>query len=980
MGVSFVFSMHLETQASRQFSASTQARYAAEAGVSHAWALLDEDRLGSRVDDLIESWVTQMAGSETDVDDSGAANARWWLLMNNASQRVGRYAVLIKDETSKVNLNTALADPQAAGVDAVNLTTLLTQLGVPQAANAAQAIERYRYGPNERPGVALVDDDRDGVVDEPDEYQPLALRGDDRRFESLEELLSLGVLEGDWLKRLAAVATVYSWDPNLTLAGQPRVNLNTATAEELLNVLLETGVENPWQLAANMADYADSDLAFSKLSKVAASYDITSHGDLGDWHWQDAPQGHYETTVASGQSLSWQVAVPTGTFRVLVHGITGLKVGDVDIEGQSRHSMNAGESFGVLALGGTVTVRVTHREAAGTTCAFRGLELVPTETGSGLPAVVVRGIEAVRFNEVMVNPVITLPVTEAVFDPQTSGWACPVNASSCSNSGTGQARWSWTSPFVQPGHYYVRVFGAQAGQTVGEVHVDGQSALLVQGQRHPSTMTVGSDRKISLTIGKTPADGTYYFQEVELSVKPDAEYVELINLSGQDIDVSGWTIEGEATRGRQARMPAGSVIKAHGLLVAAVDADDRQAGLSNNDIDVRTAWEVPADIEVVQLEFPGGELNPDADWLSVTLPANTNAQLMLRASDDAVVDEVEYRLPLVTTAPFQSLEKGDPSVVVDADKDGLDDGWYPALELYTPGTPNDNEGLRELQGLQQIVHDPSKELTVLNRPLRSIGELAGLPSGQAWHVVSTDDLAKVVDQLTVEGLRLETEGRLIDGQTEWHETAEGYETSREGAIGTWQWRDVPDGQYRLSLYGWSGEQLSVRWQAADGTYNEWIPTRSTDEQGRILVGQITVGLGASESNTCTLQVRCDSPGGVCHVNHIWLDPQLTRVGPININTAPREVLLTLPGMTDLLAQRLIAGRPYGDQEHKTRGIGDLLLGSVLGEAESDRLERFRQLGHLITVRSEVFQIMSVGEALEREKPVASKRVQTILQR
>jgi hypothetical protein len=344
------------------------------------------------------------------------------------------------------------------------------------------------------------------------------------------------------------------------------------------------------------------------------------------------------------------------------------------------------------------------------------------------------------------------------------------------------------------------------------------------------------------------------------------------------------------------------------------------------------------------------------------------------------VDEVEYPLPLPVVAAFQSLEKGDPSVASDADTDGLDDGWYPSLQLYTPGLANDNDGVRTFQGLQQLVHDPATEITVLNRALGSVGELAGMPSGIAWRVVASEDLARFVDRLTVEGIRLETEGHAPQVQGAWHETVEGYEASGQGAQGTWQWSDVPDGPYRLSLYGWSGEQLSVRWQLADGSFSAWIPTRSTDAQGRIVVGQVTVGIGQSPPNTLILEARCDSPSGVCHLNHVWLDPRLTLVGMINVNTASSDVLLSLPGMTDQVAQQLIANRSYGDQEQKARGIGDLLIGSVLGVTEEDRLQRFGQLAHLITVRSQVFRMMSLGEALERGNPAASQRIQTVVQR
>lgn len=977
MGVSFVFSMHLETQAARHFSDVTTARYVAEGGIAVARALLDEDQMGSRLDDLSEPWASHFSGDDVTVEPD-AASSRWWTLEDPAQDILGRYAVFVRDEAGKANVNTALADPAAAGVDAVNLTTVLTIAGVANAASAASAIEGARYGPDGRPGVAQVDDDRDGAVDEPDEYQVLALRGDDRRFESLGELLGLGGLNAESLKKLAAIATVYSWDSNVSMSGTARVNLNTATADELLAVLLETGADDPWQMAANMADYADEDLAISRVSKVSSRYDLADQGALGDWTWKAVtpPPGHYETDLPNGRPLVWTVSAPAGTFRVLVHGVPGTKIGDVTLKGQRKPSMDSGESFGELTLSGEVAVQVTHAEPAGTTCAFQGIELVPTSDTSGFSSTVVRGIEAIRINELMVNPTSELSAGGAVFDPQTSGWTCPGGA--CSNSGTGQARWSWTDPFIEPGRYYVRVFAA-AGQTVGEVRVGNQTVKLVSGQLHPETISVGSDQKITLTIAKTPSDGTYYFQKAVLTVEPDAEYIELINLSDREIDASGWIFDGDAVRGRQARLPAGSVVKPHGLLIAAVDVDDTQPGLSGNGISARAAWEFPADAPRVQLEFPGGDLTPDTDWLSTTIPGGAAATLLLRAGE-WVVDETEYPIPLPTSAPFQSLEKGDPSVVRDVDRDGLDDGWYPALKLYTPGAANDNEGVRELKGLEQVVHNPATEVSILNRPLRSVGELAGLPSGIAWRPVASGDVAKVVDRLTVEGLRLETEDHLTDGQDAWHETADGYEATKQGAEGTWQWTDVPDGQYHLNVYGWAGERLSLRWQREDGTYTDWIPTRSTDAQGRIVVGQVTVGFEESPPNTLALQGRCESTSGICHMIHVRLDPQLTLVGVVNVNTASQDVLKSLPGMTDAIIQRIVAGRPYGDQEQKMRGIGDLLVGSALGETDEDKLGRFQQVAHLVTVRSHVFEIISLGETLEGERSGAAQRIQTVIQR
>lgn len=989
MGVAFAFSMYLETQATRQFVSTTQARYIAEAGVSYARALLDEDRLGSRVDDLTEAWSTATRGAEADADNDGTPESAWEPMRTAAGAVLGRFGVAVRDESGKANLNAAVAQPSPLELGAINLTTLLEQAGLEDAAGAAAAIERFRYGVDERPGEGGVDDDGDGAIDELDEYQPLALRGDDRLLESLEELTRLAGLSSDDLRRLAQVATVYTWDLNIAVAGGARVNVNTATPDELLTVLLEAGVEDPWQAAVNMADFSDADLEVSRVTKSAQLLLASNEGPLGAWEWENDPVGHYASDGPSSASLIWDTAITPGTYRVRVWGRPGMLVGDVTIEGSTKPSVDHGQSMGVFELDGMLSVQITNREAAGTACAFRGIELVSESTAAG--GVPVRGVEAVRFNELMIEPVIELSIGSATFDAQGSDWGCPPGAEACVSSGVGSARWSWTSPLLQPGRYYVRAYGTAAGQTVGLMRIDGAEQLLVHGQTHEATAIVGSDGKITLTLGKTAAEETYYFKGVALSLQPDAEYVELINLSDNEIDVGGWTIEGELTGGRQARLPSGAVIPAHGLLVAAVDLDDGQLTLEGNGIDARAAWAI-GDAPAVQLEFPGGPPSADDDWLKISPGAGGVTRLILR-SGASVVDEVEYPLPLPTTANFQSLEKGDPTVNLDSDGDGIDDGWFPSLRLYTPGVTNDNNGLRELNGLEVITHDPAGEVAVLNRPLRGVGELAGLASGEPWEPFSSEDLAKLVDRLTVEGLVLEVEGRLESGGDAWLEHAEGYyeysSTQQPAAVGRWRWTQVPEGRYRLGLFGWSGESMSVRWEQADGAYSAWSPPLTADARGALVVGEITIGPAASGEtgapvtppNTLALEARCASASGICHLGHVQLDPQLIRVGPVNINTAPLEVLRALPDMTEPLASRLIAGRPYGDRDQKGRGIGDVLLGDVLGADEETKLAVFRRLAHLLTTRSDMFQIQSVGQATNEDDRVnASQRITTVVQR
>ena len=80
-------------------------------------------------------------------------------------------------------------------------------------------------------------------------------------------------------------------------------------------------------------------------------------------------------------------------------------------------------------------------------------------------------------------------------------------------------------------------------------------------------------------------------------------------------------------------------------------------------------------------------------------------------------------------------------------------------------------------------------------------------------------------------------------------------------------------------------------------------------------------------------------------------------GMVNLNTAPREVLACLPGLTDSVADEIVGSR--ADREEGFRTVADLL------DVEGMSLEEFKQVCPHVSVRSDVFRARSFGVVAAR---------------
>lgn len=210
LAAGIAFSVRSEMNIAGEFSDRIRARYLAHAGLQRALLELSMDNPG--VDSYVETW--QRLRSDDEVLDFGD----------------GIFIVYVTDETGKLNINTADRD---------TLVAFFTQItgDSAQAEEIADAVVDWRDA----------DDEPELLGAESDYYLNLEqpYRAKNAPFDSPFELLLVRgitkeIFYGDaelGTPPLTELITTYSAVPNVDERGLPRVNINTATREQLLEAL-----------------------------------------------------------------------------------------------------------------------------------------------------------------------------------------------------------------------------------------------------------------------------------------------------------------------------------------------------------------------------------------------------------------------------------------------------------------------------------------------------------------------------------------------------------------------------------------------------------------------------------------------------------------------------------------------------------------------------------------------------------------------
>lgn len=202
----------------------------AKMGVDAAVWEIDNDDL--EYDAFTDPWRTNFEGDEVDLNDDGVPDGRWIYVKDRGGDATGRYAVLVEDESGKVNVNYAGSIEK----NATHTVTDIDILGSVIGRQAADGITIYR---NKRQYVDPSDVKLTAEVDE------------------------------EVYDRIKNYVTCFSYDLNRNREGKQRVNLNDAPLEVLHKTIkdLDYDEDVAAQVALNI-------IAYRQSSRVPPQFDF----------------------------------------------------------------------------------------------------------------------------------------------------------------------------------------------------------------------------------------------------------------------------------------------------------------------------------------------------------------------------------------------------------------------------------------------------------------------------------------------------------------------------------------------------------------------------------------------------------------------------------------------------------------------------------------------------------------------------------
>ncbi|MCM8814986.1 MAG: hypothetical protein NC931_03275 [Candidatus Omnitrophica bacterium] len=251
--------------------------HAAKIGIEQAiWEIKNDT---DNYDGYDQQWHQKFAGDDVDIDGDGICESRFFYVRNFKNKIVGRYAVLVADESGSLNLNYA-GNLSKNNQHSFNEGWTSFEIGL--FPKFHRHIVQFRRGENLKPGKANQDDDNDnqtisndGIdndgdgtideqdegIDEEDEFNHNKPRGDDRPFFTIEDIKMVYGMKEDFFKKIKNSITCHSYDLNIDSENYLRTNINKASASQIASILISLGYKQNQaiQIAVNAVDYRDKD-------------------------------------------------------------------------------------------------------------------------------------------------------------------------------------------------------------------------------------------------------------------------------------------------------------------------------------------------------------------------------------------------------------------------------------------------------------------------------------------------------------------------------------------------------------------------------------------------------------------------------------------------------------------------------------------------------------------------------------------------
>ncbi|MFH1355095.1 MAG: hypothetical protein ABIH19_02995, partial [Candidatus Omnitrophota bacterium] len=733
-----------------------------------------------------------------------------------------------------------------------------------------------------------------------------------RPYSVIEEIGA--VLERDEFKKLEDFITIYSQDSEVDLNRNRRHYLNSLNVQLILEGFLRQGVKDAYQRAAILKDASDADLRQTILDKFHSGKLIPS-GMLDSGGWINRGT-YFEAPIGGspGKFIWSNLGVEDGEYFCFLYGTESSDlVGEI-----SGVPIFSGEGLidKVIVSSGSLMLDITPAQDAISKFAY--IDLVSTARKQGLKKQTVTGSEGLVINELMVKLTQELSADLPMIDPGES--------------------LTHTFSDIQPGFYYLKLLAKEAGGLVGDVTVKNKTAGdLRDNEYFPDSLEVGVDQELKLMI-KNNSYESCGLKGIRLSQQPDAEFIEILNITPFEIDLSNFSLEvytddDQLVAGWPGIIPQGTRIQAYQHLVFNVDDADTSLSpekLRSNKISFKQSWKFNG----IGLDFQDYSDTIDK---SFDLIPDDAGKVVLKDAYGKRVDAVEYSGSQVPA--FKSIERPDPTLKSDQDQDGLFDGWNFSedKDRATPKLTNENMGMYTREGSRLVKHSPS-EITVFNRPLLGLKEVLELPTGESWKEFATSDLARICDAFAYDVDSFILDAKLLDSK---------------GDREILQINNISPGTYWLSLTAVDSEAAQFTVSYKKDTQEEFQhPSSLVISDGIADYGKIE--LDGEEGYNLQLEV-INALDKKLNLKKIVLEPVAFEPGRINLNTAEVEVLRSMLN-SEHLVLKIIENRPLGE----ALGVGELLLLDA----------GFLPLYNLFTVKSDIFGIACIGAYMPLEKPLS----------